>query len=108
MKERTEINRILMTYLLIAALVLPAVVQFSHFLQGHQHKLCEEQIVHVHQDEVDCEICHFQQKTFSYSFTAYPDLSEPVTKQEVKSFYTSSFYNFNQTNARLRAPPALS
>jgi hypothetical protein len=93
---------------LLMSLLLPTVFQFVLLFEDHDHNVCTEQQIHVHESSVECEICTFQFSPLTYS------LAEPK-KQEVL-LYTGTvkenlnsllFHSFAITNIKLRGPPAL-
>ena len=48
-----------MALFLTWVLLLPAVIQLTHTLEGHKHKVCGEFSTHFHQKNKDCSLFDF-------------------------------------------------
>ena len=60
-----NLNKILLSSLLTAVLMLPYLGSFSHIFEEHDHKTCEISEIHLHELDLDCHILDYQ---FSPSF----------------------------------------
>ncbi|MBL4879836.1 MAG: hypothetical protein JKX82_00795 [Oleispira sp.] len=107
MGRRKQIGKTILALVLLSALMLPAVIQFSHAVfQEHEHIACNEQTIHIHADIDDCQICHFQLASFNYEVRKYTELLIAPIPVEVESQYSSLlFYVFRTPNTQLRGPP---
>ncbi|TLP74163.1 hypothetical protein [Maribacter sp. ACAM166] len=106
MRIEKQILNVIAALLLIAALMLPDVIQFSHIFQEHEHVVCNEQTTHIHTDVPDCKICHFHLASFNYELAEYVELLTPPVLEKIEIQFSSLLYHsFKNTNTRLRAPP---
>ncbi|MEM7186002.1 MAG: hypothetical protein AAF466_05020 [Bacteroidota bacterium] len=109
MMLRNQIGTRIMAIWLFALLMLPTVVEFTHACDSHQVTVCDETDSHLHQIEADCELCDLLLTTFNYDLTTAHELSIVAHPVLLEVNVTSiQDYSFQQTNTRLRAPPATS
>jgi len=106
MKTRKQIGQDIVALLLMSALMLPMLVQFSHVFDEHEHKVCHELTTHIHEDIPDCQICHFHLASFDYKVPEYLDfVVSSIPKKVENQFSSLLFHTFKITNTQLRAPP---
>tara|TARA_B100000768_G_C11258771_1_gene367732 strand:- start:103 stop:432 length:330 start_codon:yes stop_codon:yes gene_type:complete len=106
---KSQIGKNVGAILLLLAIILPASVQFSHMIEGHEGIACNDQSTHIHKTEKTCEICAFQLTSLSYDIIKYPDLLLTQISVVVNTIFTPlKFHNSTLTNKQLRAPPVLS
>jgi len=83
-------------YILALAFLTPTVVKAAHAMDDHQHSICSDFNVHIHQSKLDCDIhlFHFgpfQYEYFSYSLTPLPVFRAPkiddYREVEIQSIY---------------------
>lgn len=91
--------------LLAVVLLFPNIVQFSHIFQGHEHIACNDQSVHMHQDNLDCQIGHFHQVPFQYIFDPFTTTVDYQISTLVTESDPIPFYSLQPKNIQLRAPP---
>ena len=87
--------------------MVPSVIQFSHlFEEDHEHIACTETQSHMHQSEVDCEICAFRILPFNNNFNDVVDFSPKklILKRET-AYVSLVLEDYYFTNKQLRAPP---
>ena len=53
-------NKIFLSSLLTAVLVLPYLGSLSHLFEDHDHKTCEISKIHLHELDLDCDILEYQ------------------------------------------------
>ncbi len=107
MENKKQFYGIVTALVLIIALMLPAVVQFSHiFNQEHEHVVCKDKTTHVHNAIVKCDICHFQLTSFNYDVVQYPNFKSAIIPSTIEKRFSSLLFNsYKNTNTQLRAPP---
>ncbi len=106
MRKRKHIGQVIVSVLLLLALTLPTVIQFSHYVEGHEHRQCDEKNSHLHENELRCQICDFQLSSFNYDTLGLPDFETPNIPSEVEKHFASSILkSFKRSNNPLRAPP---
>ena len=95
--------------MLSALLLTPSIVQLMHALDSHHEtsEICiSEDEEHLHDHEVECEVCKFNFNNFTASdFTVF-NFTVILKINPFLSFYTSLQHNFNSTTL-LRGPPVL-
>ena len=93
---------------LLGAFLLPTAVQFASAFESHNHFICNEQQIHVHQSVIECETCTFNYSPYHFSFVIFTNLEVFLTPEATKvSFASLLFHSFNITNTKLRGPPVL-
>jgi hypothetical protein len=93
---------------LLGAFLLPTAVQFASAFESHNHFICNEQQIHVHQSVIECETCTFNYSPYHFSFVIFTNLEVVLTPEATKvSFASLLFHSFNITNTKLRGPPVL-
>ena len=55
-----NLNKILLSSLLTAVLMLPYLGSFSHIFEEHDHQTCEISEIHLHELDLDCHILDYQ------------------------------------------------
>ena len=89
-------------------IIFPSAVDLAHVFSGHNHDFCNHYAEsHIHENNVDCELVHFQKKSFSYTplFTWTPQELEiflPPIQRDYLHIIT-----FQKLHFSLRAPPAV-
>ncbi len=104
--EKREIIRLSAALLLSMVMLFPAIVQFSHTFQDHDHPVCTDQQAHIHQEVQDCDICHFHQSPYNYEIASY---SGEFQEEIFKDFVGKTADPVLSTKFQylpLRAPPA--
>ena len=96
------------TLFIIAALLVPSAVKFTHVFAHHKHEVCEGgNLTHIHKVDLDCEFQKFQ---LNNNFTFDNSYSELFSLQK-KSLEIVSQYRFLSKYQRLhfslRGPPSL-
>ena len=83
--------------------------KFVSIFEKHEHTLCSEQQVHVHESTVKCEICSFHFTSSNYNLVQQNEL-EGLSISEKKPERNGSLlhHSFAITNIQLRGPPVLS
>jgi hypothetical protein len=106
--KRKQLGGKIVSLLLMAALMFPTVVQFSHTFRMHDHPSCDDRSVHLHQEVPNCNICHFHFSTYTYQVTDMTVLvTVPFPKTGPASF-PAVLFSSDRTNTQLRAPPLFS
>ncbi len=52
--------------ILTLVFLFPSLLQFEHLFENHEHLVCKENKVHLHQKNLDCSIYDFHFSTFSF------------------------------------------
>lgn len=86
----------------------PIGIQASHALNNHQHEICTEYESHLHQTQLDCNICDFHFSTFNFKPASLPVVIVEV-QIEKKLDFSSNFTPKNfSIHFYLRGPPQIS
>jgi len=94
--------------LLLISLLSPSAFQFVSIFEKHEHIVCSEQQVHVHESIVECDVCLFHFTPLNYTLAQYKDLEVLLIPETIKdSFASLLFHSFTVTNIQLRGPPVL-
>lgn len=106
---KKQFGKSIAAFVLLTALMLPGAVQFFHMLEGHEHVVCTDKEIHVHQTIEKCEVCSFHFTPFNFDTADFPDLEVPkVFVKRTIDFASLLFHSFKITNTQLRAPPVFS
>ncbi|MBJ7879938.1 hypothetical protein [Gelidibacter salicanalis] len=109
MEYKKQIGKNIVALLLFVALMLPTAIQFLHIFEGHEHISCTDQVTHLHNSDVKCEIGHYYLVSFNYDIAEYPELFLSAIPLKVEADFASlQFHSFKITNTQLRAPPVFS
>lgn len=94
-------------FLFGAALLFPSIQQFVHHLEeDHDHIVCVDSTVHLHEKVLDCELHDQQINSFSFELLSYPDFNK-VLALPVQNDFVSSFFTSEITSKHLvRGPPS--
>ena len=99
----------IMASFLLMSLLFPTAFKFVSIFDKHEHILCSEQQVHVHESTVNCEICSFHFTSSNYNLVQQNELKRlsisDKTQERGDPFLPHSF---TITNIQLRGPPVLS
>ncbi|MDA8699334.1 hypothetical protein N9M11_04390 [Flavobacteriaceae bacterium] len=94
--------------MLLMSLLLPTVFQFVLLFEDHDHNVCTEQQVHVHESSVECEICTLQFSPLTYRLAEQIKQEVLLHTETVKENSNSLLlHSLTITNIKLRGPPAL-
>lgn len=97
------------TFLIVFAglIIFPSAVELAHVFSGHKHDFCNHYAEsHIHENDVDCELFHFQKSSFSFPplFAWKPrELEAPLHPVRKEYLHISTFQKLHFS---LRAPPA--
>lgn len=105
----SNITRYFCSGLLLVALILPATLQIIHHLKHQKHPVCKFQgQLHLHQTDVDCELCDFHFNLTVYSVFEQSNDKTIPTKQQQKLDFNFLWRKTQQSSKQLRAPPITS
>mgnify|MGYP003130892950 FL=1 len=105
MKQTKHILTNILAHLLVLAVVFPAVVQFTHIFENHEHTFCGDYKTHLHEQNLDCEFTKFISTVFHYE-SEYPELTITNTLLPTPCFNYSSIISKRQSQSNpLRGPP---
>lgn len=87
-------------------IIFPSAVDLAHVFSSHEHITCTHYAEsHFHKKTDDCDICHFQQNTFSIP----PSQSWSAVELEAEGLAVEKEYfflsTFQKLHFSLRAPP---
>ena len=71
----SQLKHTKISFILIWVLIVPNMLQFAHVLEEHNHTICKEVSVHLHEAKWDCSLCDFNLSSFNFDFIS-PTLSE--------------------------------
>jgi hypothetical protein len=111
MKIDKNIKLHIIATLLLATLVTPSWIQFSHQLdEMYDTTICHEEDDHLHGDEVlHPDLCIYQLTNFYFEFPSHPELQvSPIISNIAIGTTNPSCYSLSITNTQLRAPPVFS
>ena len=94
---------------IILAVLLPSVLSFIHSTQGHEHLDDCELVsdVHLHENEVDCELDGITlNKVAVYAFAKAYTLKKNIIAQE-EIIYKVSFIEQSNISTDSRGPPVV-
>lgn len=86
-------------------LILPASIQIVHAFEQHEQTICTSDVEnHLHQDDVECVLCHLQAKSFAIlpkeSFYLVP---KKITKENNRIY--RFLFNHQHLSFSVRGPP---
>lgn len=92
---------------LVALIVLfPFTVEALHALENHEHEICTaKNVKHIHQQDVDCSVCHLQNQQNSFNFSSTFDLYNPKILITAFDTYQQANSTLNTSLKSSRAPP---
>lgn len=86
----------------------PIGIQASHALNKHQHKICNDFENHLHQTQLDCNICDFHFSTFSFIPASLPVGVEEIQVEKRLNFASDFTLENFLVHFYLRGPPRIS
>ena len=105
MKQTKHIVTTILAHLLVLAVVFPAVIQFTHIFENHEHTFCGDYKTHLHEQKLDCEFTKFISTVF-HCENGYTELNETNTLHRTPCFNYSSIISKRQSQSNpLRGPP---
>lgn len=79
-----------------------------HSFEHHKHSVCNENTLHFHKKEIDCDIDTFFLSTFTFSNDT-PVLNKKTNFPKLENYSEkNTFYSNLKTSKFLRGPPVLS
>ncbi len=104
----SNIQRQILSVLLVMAFMIPTGVQLAHTLDGHEHKVCKEASTHIHALEVECSIDKFQLSAFSFAFNPSELKTWELVSYTDATYYSSHYSNQYWNGIYQRGPPLTS
>lgn len=96
------------TFFVVACLVLPTIVKFSHVFSHHEHEVClGENQSHFHEIDMDCAFFKFKLSSSYYFVIETFSINEKVIFNKVKTKYHTYLKSHQQLSTYLRGPPSL-
>ncbi|WP_420379472.1 hypothetical protein [Gilvibacter sp.] len=104
MKNYTYISQLAALFFL-GLLLFPTASQYVHVLDLHQHEVCIETDVHMHEDAPVCELDDLRLPLFDELF--FSELEEPLAQKVLVSYpnWLDSTHKARAISATGRAPP---
>jgi len=94
------------SFFLSVLIILPSIVSFAHHV-FEEHKVCTENEIHFHQDEINCSTCFVLNNTEN-SFTSLTDFNyNLVSIDELVIDLLGNLKSNNLRTFNLRAPPVV-
>ncbi len=91
-----------------AVLLFPSLLNVIHHCEIHAHFECDEQKVHLHQSEINCELCEYNLLNFNYELVNSENSEQQLIFVALNSSYTPlKFHSFLNQITQLRAPPVI-
>jgi len=105
---KTHIIYKISVFILVFALLTPAVVKFSHVFKDHKHNVCKNsQKTHFHEFNLDCDFYSFKLST-QFSFIPQDFELLPVIENHQIAIQHYLFVTSNKnTHLFKRGPPQL-
>lgn len=105
---KTKLGSILIAFLLLGVLILPAANQLIHLSEGHHlEEHCTESSTHFHKKELACElIATFTSPYAPYWFQPTEYFVNYLKKELIQSNFENLIYG-HTTTLYLRGPPDL-
>ena len=105
---KTKLGSILIAFLLLGVLILPAANQLIHLSEGHHlEEHCTESSTHFHKKELACElIATFTSPYAPYWFQPTEYFVNYLKKELIQSNFENLIYGHTST-LYLRGPPDL-
>jgi len=104
-KRVQDILKAIGAIILMAALLFPVLLQFTHMFEDHDHKPCAEVSVHLHEKKIDCSICDFHITLFTYTLNSYYELHIQQYNKLVTTAFIASEKQAVNHHFYLRGPP---
>lgn len=99
----------LATLFVVACLVLPTAVKFSHVFSHHEHEVClGENQSHFHEIDTDCEFFKFKLSNSYYFVIEAYALHNPHVSNKLQINYHTYLKSHQQLTTYLRGPPSFS
>ncbi|MDC7998240.1 hypothetical protein [Gilvibacter sediminis] len=104
MKQQSYISR-LASLFLMGLLLFPVMAQYVHVFDLHEHEICLESKVHMHEDAPVCELDDLRLPLFDD--LEFPTVDLPEVKKVVVSYpdWISIPQSSQKKSAKDRAPP---
>ena len=106
--KKQFVKNIIASFLLMS-LLFPTAFKFVSIFDKHEHILCSEQQVHVHESTFKCEICSFHFTSLNYNLVQQNQLEGlSISKKTLERDGSLLPHSLTTTNIQLRGPPVLS
>lgn len=98
----------ILTFVLVASLLTPSVVKFTHIFAHHKHEVClGEKTTHLHKFDRDCEFHKFKlNNNFTPSFFYVDIFNQQKEHLKIVSLYYF-LSQYQRLQFSLRGPPSL-
>lgn len=95
--------------LLVLTILLPSIVQLSHLYEEHNHVVCFNDSLHVHEKIQNCDIQDFHLTSFNFEPKQNIENTDFIIPNFINSIYHYLPYKTHDHSINnLRAPPFLS
>ena len=95
----------LLSLFLSLIFLFPSLVKLEHFFEAHEHKLCSDTKIHIHEKDIDCSIDLFGFSYFQLDNENTEGLVVVIPSEEIFEAYTESPFICNKRFKSPRAPP---
>lgn len=96
------------TLFLVAALLVPTAVKFTHTFSHHKHEVCKNgNSTHIHKVDLDCDFHKFQLNSHLFFHFRSTHVMRPTLHTKISILIYNFFYNHRQLSFSLRGPPVL-
>ena len=107
MKKLKNIISLFAAWLLLMAILLPSLLQFGHIFEGHEHKFCGDVQVHIHKQELDCDLLLYGSIVYDITSSNLDLTNFQHLQKLTNTNFSSLIYRKLSQSKYLRGPPAL-
>ena len=103
---KTHFTHRIFALLLLLVIVVPITIQTVHAFEKHEHTVCTAtDIKHIHNQDIDCSVFHFQiqQDVFDFS-TGYELVNFIIVTQKFNNYSPSKYHTYLISKSS-RGPP---
>lgn len=105
---KKEIFKIVSAAIFSLVLLFPTAVKVAHTFENHEHEVCIDYSVHIHQKRLDCSVCDFHFSIFNFTPQQLPELTVLQGFKKTETVYLLPEFSVSSTFYFLRGPPLLS
>lgn len=87
-------------------LILPATIQLVHAFEQHEHVVCTSEVEqHIHENDLECALCHLQAQNHAIDFHKETEVIPPQFYTTNQEQTTSKYIPVVLHQKSSRAPP---
>lgn len=98
-----------LSLILLVLLFVPTFLALEHSFEQHEHKVCLDNALHMHEDIVECHIGDYQFTPYQFDLNIYREYVEfNIIKQPIFNSKYIVYSNYTSNLNLLRGPPFFS